>query len=51
MDEPVRYTLVADGPTDRMLMPVLDWLLARHSSLLFAGRFADLRALPRPPSP
>ncbi|MCC6555321.1 MAG: hypothetical protein IT372_20360 [Polyangiaceae bacterium] len=51
MNDAARYTLVADGPTDRMLMPVLDWLLVQHSARPFAGHFADLRALPRPPSP
>ncbi|NOY79970.1 MAG: hypothetical protein GXP31_03090 [Kiritimatiellaeota bacterium] len=26
---PIRYTLVTDGPSDRMLLPVLDWLLGQ----------------------
>ena len=46
----LRYTLVSDGPSDAMLLPVLDWILESHSSRLFVGRRADLRNLRRPPT-
>ena len=46
----LRFTLVADGSSDRAILPVLVWLLREH----FAGipvqpEFADLRRLPNPP--
>ncbi|MBM7114066.1 hypothetical protein [Archangium primigenium] len=44
-----RYSLLSDGPSDRMLMPALDWLLQRHSRHSFVGEWAELRRLPRPP--
>ena len=37
----LRYTLVADGPSDRALLPILTWLLRL--------RFLFRRSLPRPP--
>jgi hypothetical protein len=43
------YTLLADGSSDQALMPILDWLLARHGVVAFRGRRADLRGLRRPP--
>lgn len=46
---PLRFTLVADGASDRALLPVLDWLLHTHSARAFQSQWADLRALPRPP--
>lgn len=45
----LRYTLVSDGSSDAMLLPVLDWLLEQHSRRVFVGRWADLRSLRRPP--
>jgi hypothetical protein len=44
-----RYSLLSDGPSDRVLMPAIDWLLSRHSKHVFAGEWAELRRLPRPP--
>ena len=26
----IRYTLLSDGSSDKMLMPILDWLLYQH---------------------
>ena len=46
----IRYTLLSDGSSDRMLMPILDWLFHQHcpeSSVDSA--WADLGRLPRPP--
>ncbi len=43
------YTLVADGPSDRALLPVLDWLLGEHSQRLFDGVAADLSRVRNPP--
>lgn len=45
----IRYTLLPDGPADRALIPILDWLLGQHTRLLFVGEFGDLRQLPHPP--
>lgn len=45
----LRYTLLSDGSSDRMLLPLLDWLLQQHSSQSFRGDWADLARLPRPP--
>jgi hypothetical protein len=44
----LRYTLVSDGSSDRMLMPILDWVLQQHSDKVFMGSWADLRQLRRP---
>ena len=43
------YTLLSDGSSDAMLLPVLDWLLVENARLPFSGQWADLRGLPRPP--
>ena len=43
------YTLLSDGSSDRMLMPAIDWLLGVHAARPFAGQWADLGRLPRPP--
>ena len=45
----LRYTLISDGSSDRMLLPVLDWLLMQHSEEVFVPQWADLARLPRPP--
>ena len=45
----LRITLLADGPSDRALIPILRWLLRRQcGSIPIQSRFADLRFLPRP---
>lgn len=49
----LRYTLLADGPSDRALLPILSWLLSRLGRVEFAIQpaWADLRRLPeRPPT-
>jgi len=45
-----RYTLLSDGSSDRVLLPILTWLLRQNG--LRAGiqpEWADLARLPRPP--
>jgi len=37
----LRYTLTCDGPSDRSLMAVIDWLLAHHNQL------SDIAVLPQ----
>lgn len=42
----LRYTLLADGPSDRCLLRIIDWLLVstpRLSSLAVTSQFADPR--------
>jgi hypothetical protein len=47
----VRYTLLADGSSDRVLIPILDWILNQQMPTTpLASRWADLRNLRRPPS-
>jgi hypothetical protein len=42
----LRYTLLADGPTDEALVPILSWLLARHlPETAIQAQWADLRRL------
>jgi len=49
MDE-LQYTLLSDGPADKALMPVLNWLLQQHvPNLPIQSRWADLRRLRQPP--
>lgn len=46
----LRYTLVADGTSDRRLIPALTWLLQHHSSRSITPTWADftvIRPLPR----
>ena len=43
------YTLVSDGSSDRMLLPLLDWLLSQHSARPFRPQWADLAWLQTPP--
>ena len=46
----IRFTLLADGTSDRALMPILEWLLNQHfPNLITEGAFADFRFLPCPP--
>lgn len=46
----IRYTLLSDGSSDRMLMPLLDWLLYEHCpEYLVESDWADLGRLPQPP--
>lgn len=43
------YTLVPDGPSDRSLLPVINWLLTSEQ-VHHVPQLADLRALPNPPA-
>ena len=46
----LRYTLVADGSSDRALLPILTWLLRQYRGAIpIQAEFADLRRLS--PSP
>ena len=46
----LRYTLVADGSSDRALLPILTWLLRQFCGAIpIQAEFADLRRLPHPP--
>ena len=50
---PLRYTLLADGPSDRCLLRIIDWLLGslpNASPPAIAAQFADPRLLPNRPS-
>ena len=42
------YTLVAEGASDRALLPILDWLLDQSTSLIFQPQWPDLRQLRQP---
>ncbi len=47
----VRYTLVSDGSSDRVLLPVLTWLLECHCrDSAIQPQWADLRGLKKPPT-
>lgn len=46
----IRYTLLTDGSSDKMLLPVLDWLLERYlPSTAIEGQWADLDRVPAAP--
>jgi len=45
---PLKYTLVADGPSDRVLLRVLDWLICQQD-MIPEGQFFDPRKMPEPP--
>lgn len=46
----IRYTLLSDGSSDRMLMPILEWLLCQHCmEHAVESAWADLGRLPQPP--
>lgn len=46
----IRYTLLSDGSSDRMLLPILDWLFLQHCpEYSVNSAWADLARLPRPP--
>jgi Domain of unknown function (DUF4276) len=46
----LRFTLVAEGPTDRRLIPILSWLLQRHSNRAISANWADLSIADEPRS-
>ena len=43
------YTLVGDGPSDKALGQVIDWILLQQTPLLFQRQWADTRQLRTPP--
>ena len=45
----IRYTLLGDGPSDRRLTRVIDWVLGTATTASTAGAWADLRFLPQRP--
>lgn len=46
----LRYTLLSDGSSDKVLLPILTWLINEYTTNIpVEGRWADLRMLPRPP--
>ncbi len=46
----LRYSLVSDGPSDRVLVPLLTWLLRDIGvNISIQAQHADMRHLPRPP--
>ena len=46
----IRYTLLSDGSSDKMLMPIIEWLLYQHCpEIAVAPSWADLRKLAQPP--
>ena len=46
----LQYTLLSDGSTDRVLMPILTWLLHQHlPACAVQARWPDLGRLRRPP--
>jgi hypothetical protein len=47
----IRYTLLADGPSDRALLPILTWLLREYCpDCAVQAEWADLRRLPKRPA-
>ncbi|NJM08581.1 hypothetical protein HC891_23935 [Candidatus Gracilibacteria bacterium] len=48
--ETLRYTLVADGSSDRALIPIITWALRQQSIMVaLQAEWADLSRLPRRP--
>jgi len=46
----LRYTLLADGSSDRALIPILTWLLREQEVVLaIQSEWADMARLRRPP--
>jgi Domain of unknown function (DUF4276) len=46
----LRFTLLAEGTSDRVLLPILSWMLLRHHrDFQWIGVSANLRDLPSPP--
>jgi len=43
----VTYTLIADGTSDRVLMPLLTWSLKRYGVTSITPQWADLSRIPR----
>lgn len=45
----ITYTLVADGPSDSILLNVIDWIFKENGCRVVNAQFADFRHLPNPP--
>lgn len=46
----LRFTLLAEGTSDRVLLPILNWMLLRHHrDFQWIGAPANLQDLPKPP--
>ncbi len=45
----LRFTLVTDGSSDRVLLPILRWLIEQHASVPFDVEWLDPRHLPKVP--
>jgi hypothetical protein len=46
----LRFTLLAEGTSDRVLLPILRWMLLRHhKNIEWMGTMAELHALPNTP--
>jgi hypothetical protein len=46
----LRFTLLVEGTSDRVLLPILKWMLLRHHrDIQWSGDHANLQDLPRPP--
>ena len=43
----MRFTLIADGASDAVLMPILTWSIRQHKVSPVAGQWADLGRMPR----
>lgn len=43
----MRFTLLADGPTDEILVPIASWLLRQRTTQPFDSQWAELRSYPR----
>ena len=47
----LNYTLLAEGPLDKALIPILNWLLRHHlQGFEIQSNWADLYRLPKPPN-
>lgn len=48
--ESLRYTLIADGSSDKALMNIIKWVMNDlFPMILTSPQFADFRYLPKPP--
>lgn len=45
----MKFTLLSDGSSDRVLLRILDWLLRQHVSGPVQGVWSELRSLREPP--
>jgi len=45
----MRFSLLTDGSSDTVLIPILSWMLGQQTSEPFESQWADLRGLARPP--